>query len=199
MAAASAVATDHTPPTAESDVAPQRGSARNAVSRRGRTTKDISRFTAITTARGRAAAVIDGDVSAGCERWISAGSKACAMVARSRISGSSAAASTGAGASSPKPSPASPCRRRGPRQPPQAEAQHDGGGDHAEAGCRERRRAEERHGNGVLDGGRAGQRRHGEGRGAERDRRRHQAARQAGRAEQRLAPSAPARRRPRTG
>ena len=57
----------HTPPTAESDVAPQRGSARNAVSRRGRTTKDITRLTAITTTRGSAAAQIDGSTSADCE------------------------------------------------------------------------------------------------------------------------------------
>ena len=50
----------------------------------------------------------------------------------------------------------------------------------------ERRGAEERHRDRVLDRRRAGQRRHREGRGAERDRRRHQPVRDVRRAEQRL-------------
>src|SRR5262245_33471059 len=84
IAAVSATATDQTPPTADSDVAPQRGSARNVVSRRGRITNDIRRLTAITTASGSAAATIEGGRSVDCARRISAGSKACAVVARSR-------------------------------------------------------------------------------------------------------------------
>ena len=67
IAAARATATDHTPPTAESEVAPQRGSARKAVSMRGRTTKDIRRLTATTTTSGRAASTMDGGVSLCCE------------------------------------------------------------------------------------------------------------------------------------
>src|SRR6266851_2723668 len=76
IAASSATITAQTPPTAESDVSPQRGSARNATSSLGRTTKDISRFTAITTISGAAANIMGG--GAGTRRpWtISAGSKA---------------------------------------------------------------------------------------------------------------------------
>ncbi|GCC45270.1 hypothetical protein chiPu_0029230, partial [Chiloscyllium punctatum] len=54
------------------------------------------------------------------------------------------------------------------------------------AGRRERRRAEERHGDRILDRRRARQRRHREGRSSEDDRRRHQAARNPRRAKQRL-------------
>src|SRR6185503_11611404 len=44
-------------------------------------------------------------------------------------------------------------------KPPEPKAQHDGGGDDAKARSRERRRAEERHRNGVLQRWRPGQRR----------------------------------------
>ena len=71
-------------------------------------------------------------------------------------------------------------------EPPQPEAEHDGGGDDAEAGSREGRGAEERHGNGILQGRGAGQRRHGEGHGAERDRGGHQPVRDVGGLEQAL-------------
>src|SRR5262245_19029970 len=55
MAANSATATDQTPATADSEVEPHRGSSRNEASTRGRTTKDISRLTAMTTISGKAA------------------------------------------------------------------------------------------------------------------------------------------------
>ena len=60
IAAASATTTDHTPPTAPSEVPPHCGSARKLVSMCGRTTNDISRLTAITTPRGNAARAIGG-------------------------------------------------------------------------------------------------------------------------------------------
>ena len=49
IAAASAVTTAHTPPTADSEVAPNRSSARNETSRLGRTTRVISTLTLTTT------------------------------------------------------------------------------------------------------------------------------------------------------
>src|SRR5262249_45804782 len=49
IAQASAVATDHTPATAESDVPPQRGSARKVASIFGNTISDRIRLTRITT------------------------------------------------------------------------------------------------------------------------------------------------------
>src|SRR5262249_54781975 len=63
MALASAVATDHTPPTAANDVAPQRSSARNDRSRRGHTTRDMMRFKATTTTSGSIAQKIGGEDS----------------------------------------------------------------------------------------------------------------------------------------
>src|SRR3974377_65057 len=57
MAQASAVTTAQTPPTAARDVSPQRGSARNEVSSLGRMINDIAMLTAITTTRGRGAAL----------------------------------------------------------------------------------------------------------------------------------------------
>jgi len=71
-----------------------------------------------------------------------------------------------------------------PGEPPQAESQHDRGSDEAQSRRRERRGAEERHGDGVLDRRSARQRRHGEGGGAKHDRRRHQPTRNARRAKQ---------------
>ena len=71
-------------------------------------------------------------------------------------------------------------------EPPQSKAEHDGGGDNAEAWRGEGRGAEEGHGDRILQGRSAGQRRHGEGHGAERDRRRHQTARDVGGLEQAL-------------
>lgn len=84
MAAASAVVTAHTPPTAAIDVAPHFGSARKLVSMRGKTRTDISRLTPITTPNGSSATPIGGRVSL-CRPWpISAGSNSRATDARSR-------------------------------------------------------------------------------------------------------------------
>src|SRR5207237_7501438 len=52
IAAKSAVTTAHTPPTAESEVAPKRSSARNETSRRARITSVISTLTLTTTRSG---------------------------------------------------------------------------------------------------------------------------------------------------
>jgi hypothetical protein len=71
-------------------------------------------------------------------------------------------------------------------EPPQSEAEHDGGGDDAEAWRCEGRGAEERHGDGILQGRGAWQCRHGEGHGAESDRRRNKPARDVGGLEQAL-------------
>ena len=60
IAAASAVTTAQTPPTAESEVAPNRSSARNETSRLGRMTSVISTLTLITTSSGNAAKPIGG-------------------------------------------------------------------------------------------------------------------------------------------
>ena len=60
VATASATATAHTPATAESEVLPQRASARNEKSRRGSITSAIMRFTATTTTKGSAATMIEG-------------------------------------------------------------------------------------------------------------------------------------------
>ena len=60
IAAASAVTTAHTPPTAWSDVAPQRSSARKDASRRGSTRNDITRLTSTTTTSELQAARVDG-------------------------------------------------------------------------------------------------------------------------------------------
>ena len=60
IAAISAVTTAHTPPTAESEVAPKRSSARNETSRRGRMTNDIITLTLTTTRSGNAARAIGG-------------------------------------------------------------------------------------------------------------------------------------------
>src|SRR6185437_12429865 len=62
IAAKSATTTAHTPPTPESDVAPQRGSARNATSSRGKTNIDIIKLTVTTTTSGNAARRIGGEV-----------------------------------------------------------------------------------------------------------------------------------------
>ena len=76
--------------------------------------------------------------------------------------------------------------RAAPVQPPQAEHQHHGCGDQAQSRRGKRRGAEIGHGNRVLDGRRAGQRRHGEGKGSQRNRGRHEAARDVGTPEKRL-------------
>src|SRR5208282_3228458 len=60
IAAASAVTTAHTPPTAASDVAPHALSTRKDASIRGKTNSDITRLTMTTTTSGRAASVIGG-------------------------------------------------------------------------------------------------------------------------------------------
>ena len=54
------------------------------------------------------------------------------------------------------------CAGFGAAKPPQTEAQHDGRGDDSQAGRRERRGAEERHRDGVLNCGRPRKRRHRE-------------------------------------
>ncbi len=74
----------------------------------------------------------------------------------------------------------------GEGEPPEPEAERDQRCENAKARRRERRRAEERHGDGVLDRRRPRQHRHGESRGAERDRRRHQPLRHFGGAKQRM-------------
>ena len=73
-----------------------------------------------------------------------------------------------------------------PSEPPQTEGKHNGSRDYAEARSREGRRAEERHRNGILQGGRTRQRGHREGHGAEGDCGRHQAERYVGGSEQAL-------------
>src|SRR5262249_39222223 len=105
-AASNAVTTAQTPPTADSEVAPHRSSARNETSRRGRITSDISRLTTTTTTSGEAARTADGNVALAAPCRISAGSNSRAVVARSRTVRSSAAVAAPAGASAPKPSPA---------------------------------------------------------------------------------------------
>src|SRR5262245_23498085 len=64
IAQARANATDQTPATAESVVAPHRGSARKPASSLGSTMSDITRLTAITTTSGNAALVIVGSPAA---------------------------------------------------------------------------------------------------------------------------------------
>src|SRR5262249_53264774 len=58
IAAASATTTAHTPPTAASEVGPQRSSAKYETSRRGRTNIDITRLTPTTTTSGNAASAM---------------------------------------------------------------------------------------------------------------------------------------------
>jgi hypothetical protein len=65
IAAASATATDHTPPTAASVVEPQRSCARKLASMRGSTITDMKRFTSTTTSSGKAAIMIGGLSMAG--------------------------------------------------------------------------------------------------------------------------------------
>ena len=60
----------------------------------------------------------------------------------------------------------------GPAQPPQSKAQHERGGQDADARCSEGRGSEKRHRDRVLDRGRARQCRHRKGGGPENDRRR---------------------------
>ncbi len=84
IAAASAITTAHTPPTADSDVPPQRSSARKDESRRGSTTNDITKLTSTTTISGSTARPTGGAVVPCTPCGISAGSNSCAVVARSR-------------------------------------------------------------------------------------------------------------------
>ena len=56
--------TAHTPPTAASDVSPQRTSERKQVSSAGRINSDIARLTTITTMSGSAASIAGGGMSA---------------------------------------------------------------------------------------------------------------------------------------
>ena len=160
---------------------------------------DITRLTSTTTTSGRIATSDAGGSRRSWRPWcISAGSNALAVVARSRTSGSSAAASDGHGALAVALALAPGGGLRAP-EPPHAEAEHDRRRDHAQPGRGERRGAEERHRDRVLDRRRARQRGHRERRGAERDRRRHQATRDVRRRGRAPAPSARARRTRRTG
>src|SRR5262245_17312672 len=59
-ATASATTTDHTPLTADRDVAPHRSSARKDKSSRGNTTSDITRLTTTTTTSGNTADTMGG-------------------------------------------------------------------------------------------------------------------------------------------
>jgi hypothetical protein len=177
MAAASAVATAQTPPTEESEVAPQRGSARKLASSMGSMTK---RHQQVDQHDHRQRQHRQGDGRRRRPRagraWISAGSNSRAVEARSRntVSSPGRRRPRGHRHRSPPPWPA--------RGVPAAAAttgrsQHDSGRQDAQAWRREGRGAEERHRDGVLDGWRARQRRHGEGGGAQRDGGRHQPAR----------------------
>ena len=82
IAAASAVTTAHTPPTAESVVEPHSGLARYDASMRGRTNSDIKRLTPTTMTKGRKARPIGGALALWSPCAISAGSKEPDVVAR---------------------------------------------------------------------------------------------------------------------
>ena len=179
MAAASAIATDQTPPTAESEVAPQRCSARNAVSRRGRTTKRHQQVHGDHDDQRKCRQpMIGGDVA---RLAVNDGSRPDRRRARwSRARGQRI---LGRGIDRRRR-----LRRRSLRRvavpPPRPRASHHRPKPSMMAAAIMPRPGAANGvvpkngiGNGVLDRGRAGQRRHGEGRGAERDRRRHQAAR----------------------
>src|ERR1700748_2140122 len=64
IATASATMTDHTPPTAASDVAPHRSSLRKEASTFGRTAKDMIRLTKTTVTSGSAASTKGGSAGA---------------------------------------------------------------------------------------------------------------------------------------
>ena len=162
MARASATITDHTPLTDASDVPPQRSSARklevNARQNQHRHHKIDDDHYEQRQRRRRTRWAIRSLA----RPWrISAGSNVLAVVARSRKGGS--------------PPPHSwrrrPCRilRRLRRAAASArashhrpKAEHDGRGNDAQAGCGERRGAEERHRDSVLDRRRSRQRGHRE-------------------------------------
>src|SRR5262245_54920087 len=96
-----ATATDHTPPTADRDVAPHSSFARKDRSRRGKIAIDISKLTATTTASGSAAQTIGGVAELWYPRSISAGSNSRAAVARSRTNSAAATGSPAVAASTP--------------------------------------------------------------------------------------------------
>src|SRR5262245_59237375 len=97
IATASATMTDQTPPTAESEVEPHCGSARNSALILGRTANDMIRLTTTTVTRGSAASANGGGVAAWAPLVISGGSTSRAVVARSRTMASAAAAAGSAG------------------------------------------------------------------------------------------------------
>ena len=143
------------PPTARSrPSAVRRG---RTASIRGSTTSDIIRFTRDHHDQGR-----PGNQDSAGRPWrarramTSAGSKACEAVARSR-NGSSAAPSTGAASSRRSPLRAARGGFGARRATTVRKASMIDGGEYAEAGRGKRRRAEERHRDGVLDRRRAGQ------------------------------------------
>jgi hypothetical protein len=74
----------------------------------------------------------------------------------------------------------------GPAEPPHTETQHDSGSNDTKARSGKGSRSEEGHRNGILNCGRAWERRHRECRGSERDGCRHQAPGNVGGAEQLL-------------
>ncbi len=141
----------------------------------------MARLTRMTTTSGRSETRTLGEDSAWLPCGSSAGSNSEAMVARSRdeqVAGRRVSIARTVSFSS------APCGGLRAAKPPQPTRQHDRGGDHAEPRRGEGRGAEERHGDGVLQRRRAGQRRHGEGHSAKRDRGRHQPARDIGPLEQ---------------
>ena len=186
VAVASATTTDQTPPTAESDVGPQRSSAKNEKSSRGKhedchqqidADDDDERKHGQLDGRQAVAGVAMVELG-GIELASNRGPLANELVfsgfigRHNRVAAVTLTRALGHGL--------------GATKPPQAEAQHDGRSDDAEArggkGCR----AEERHRDGVLDRGRARQRRHRERRGSESDGCRHQSARNVGGSKQLL-------------
>src|SRR5262249_49526312 len=105
-AAASATATDHTPPTDDSEAPAQPSYLRNDRSSLGNMMIDMRRLTTTTITSGNMAQRIGAAVSLMCPRQISAGSNSRAAVARSRTNASSTASASALTFAEPKPSPA---------------------------------------------------------------------------------------------
>ena len=141
IAAASAVTTAHTPPTAESEVAPQRSCDRYDRSRRG--TDDDEEREDGERDRRRGGAV-NAVLELGRIEFARGGGALAEHLVigdfldRCRCPVAELLAGAFGG-------------RFGAAEPPQAEPEHDGGGDDAEPRRCKRRGAEERHRDGVLD------------------------------------------------
>src|SRR6516164_5211394 len=151
IADASATTTAQTPATAESEVEPQRSSARNEKSRRGSRTSDISRLTLTTTTRrqerpsdGRfGVAVPPATDLSRIELACGGGELAHDRIVRcslDRRAVRSAVALAGAASGALRPT-----------QPPQAESQHDGRCDDPQTGRGEWRGAEKWHRDRILN------------------------------------------------